>query len=100
MFADGKNKFDKSVDIYAMCASLYKMVVGRWPYQIQDSGMSIEEKQEQYRNMHREGKIEYPDGFPIYLQEIISKGMDPNPEKRYRSTSFFLNDLLKAYKSI
>lgn len=101
MFADGKtNMFDKSVDIYAMCASLYKMVVGRWPYQIQDSGMSIEEKQKQYRNMHREGKIEYPDGFPTYLKEIISKGMDPNPEKRYRSTSFFLNDLLKAYKSI
>lgn len=97
---EGTRKFDKTVDIYALSVSLYKMIVGQWPHEISDSKMSEEEKQLKYSALHRNEKVNYPDFVPKSISLIIDKGLSVKSSDRYRSADYFLNDLLKAYSSL
>lgn len=97
---EGVKKFDKTVDIYSLSASLYKMIVGRWPHEIDDSGMDQEDKQNRYSELHKKEQVSYPDSVPAAISRIIEKGLSVKPADRYQNIDYFLNDLLKVYNSI
>jgi len=92
--------FEKNIDIYALCSSLYKMIVGRWPHQIVDNKMTIEEKQAKYKDLHENEKVDYPDSVPVSLRPILEKGLAVKPADRYKSINYFLQDLLSIYNKL
>ncbi len=101
MFAgEGQNKFDKTVDIYALSADLYYMLVGRWPHQIEEKGLTPEAKQEKYKELHETEEISYPDDIPPVLRPILARGLAVSPSGRYQSIDYLLKDLLSAYNSL
>jgi len=94
--------FNKTVDVYAAAATLYRIMTGNWPYNIEEKTRSlpVEEKREEYRKLHESGKINFPDSMQVELKNIIKKAMEPKSYDRYQSMDEFLNELLKFYKKV
>lgn len=99
-FFNDRPKFGKTVDIYAASAMLFRMIAGKWPYDIRKKvrGLSHEEIMKEYGKLHRAGNIKFPASMPAELQRIIKKGMNPDPGSRYQSMEEFLVDLAGYYK--
>lgn len=100
LFADEKGvTFDKTVDTYALSCSLYRMLVGHWPYSTNEEGMSPEAKQQKYKELHEQEDIKFPDGMSESIRSIIKKGLAVKPGDRYQNAEYFLQDLLRVYHS-
>lgn len=93
--------FDKTVDIYAAAANLYRLIVGHWPYDIEETMWknSNENKREAYRKLHMEGKIVFPESIPQNIKSVIEKGMSPNHIDRYQSMEEFMNALIDVVEN-
>ncbi|MFA6386399.1 MAG: protein kinase [Candidatus Paceibacterota bacterium] len=93
--------FDKTVDIYAASAILYKLIEGHWPYNIEEQtrGMPFEEKIAEYKKIHQSGQINFSDLTPNNIRIIIKKGMESDPKERYQDIKEFILDLLNFYNS-
>lgn len=93
-------QFDKTVDIYELGANLYKFISSKWPHEINEEGISYEEKQEKYKELHQTEKIEFPDSIPAAVRPIIERAMSFNPQDRYASAKDLTHDLLAIYNSL
>ncbi|MCX6793093.1 MAG: protein kinase [Candidatus Falkowbacteria bacterium] len=94
------DQFDKTVDIYELGVNLYKFLSGKWPHEINEDGTTYEERQEKYRELQQNEKIEFPDSIPDAIRPIIEKAMSVDPKDRYPSARDLTNDLLKVYKTL
>jgi serine/threonine protein kinase len=94
---DKKVRFNESIDTYALGALLYFMLAGKWPHQIDEAGLSIDEKQHVYQDLHENGSIEFPSSIPEALRGVIEKAMSADPEERYVSADEFINAISMAY---
>jgi serine/threonine protein kinase len=94
--------FNKTVDVYAASINLYRLLVGNWPYDIenQTNNLPYEEKMAAYKRLHKEWNINFPEFIPMEIQEIIKKGVNPNPENRYQSIEEFMSDLLNIFNKL
>lgn len=90
--------FDKTVDIYAVASTLYRLIVGNWPYNIekQTKDLPYEEKMSAYKKLHEENNINFPDFIPVDIQRVIKKGMNSTPKDRYQSMQEFMSELMDA----
>lgn len=92
--------FNKTVDTYAISSTLYRLIAGDWPYNIEKEIEHLthhSEKQAAYKELHKLRKINFPSSIPLEIQEVIKKGMSPNPLDRYQSVKEFMFSLLEAY---
>ena len=74
----GVSEFSPQTDVYSLAATLYYLISGKIPPHATDL---IEES------------ISYPVGFPINLQNAISKAMSSARKNRHESISQFLTEL-------
>ncbi len=90
--------FDKTVDVYAASANLYRYITGKWPYNIEEKtkGLSPSEKFAEYEKLHEQGVIRFPRIVPTEIKNVIKKGMSPDPKDRYPSMKEFISELRKA----
>ncbi len=99
-----ETKFDKTVDIYEMGATLFRLVAGKWPYDLETESKaqkwSYKERQKRYQALHEAGKIEFPNSVPAALRPVIKKALDPVPANRYQSAEEFVADLEQAYQAL
>lgn len=88
--------FNKTVDIYAASANLYRLTCGDWPYNIEKitRHLPYEQKMAEFAKLHKSGKINFPDSIPEKLQIIIKRGMNPLVSGRYQSMDDFIADLI------
>lgn len=87
-----KARFDRTVDVYALGANLYRLVEGTWPYEESDPV--------KLKELHETGAPVFDAATPDVIQEIILKAMDPEPLKRYQSATELTDALMKAYKKV
>lgn len=89
-------RFGKTVDVYQAGATLYRLVAGKWPYDLesQTKGLPPEERMEKYRKVHELGIIDFPPNIPAGLRTVIKKAMNPSPAARYQSMDEFVSDLI------
>lgn len=95
--------FDRTVDVYEIAASLFRMVEGRFPYDIESTAerrKSVEERTKDYFELHRSGNIVFSEKTPEDLQKVLRKAMDPLPKNRYQSMEDFMIDLEKMYRTV
>jgi hypothetical protein len=94
---ENKPYFDKTVDVYAAAATLYRVIVGYWPYNIEEhtAEFPIERKLDAYKNLHKSGEINFPNFVPLEIQKIIKRGMSPRPKDRYQTIQEFMSELMK-----
>lgn len=80
----GNGKYGRSVDIYACAAILYEMLVGRPPFD-GDSDAEVLIKH----------STETPDlnAVPTAFREVVARGLNKDPEKRYPSMTEFARAL-------
>ncbi len=88
--------FDKTVDVYAASACLFRLITGDWPYNIEKQTRSLpyEEKMAAFKKEHLLGNIIFPESIPTELAQIIKKGMSPEPKQRYKNIKEFMSDLI------
>ncbi len=99
MFAEPP-RFGYTVDTYEAGANLYRLLAGKWPYQVEEESFASkpEELRRIYADLHKTGKIDFPETIPEGLRLIISKAMDPEPSKRYQTMKDLIKDLTSQYE--
>jgi hypothetical protein len=93
-------KIDQYSDTYELAILLYRLIVGYYPYDITAVGLTEEQKTDMLKKKHLEGKFSIPETVPESIQNIIKKGIQPNPGERYQNMNEMLLDLLDAYAKI
>lgn len=98
---DERPVFDKTVDVYAASACLFRLIAGDWPYNIEEQTRDLpyEEKMAAFKKEHESGNIVFPEFMSPQLNEIIKKGMNPNREDRYQDIKDFMSDLINFSNS-
>ena len=94
--------YKENIDVYQAGATLYRLLVGQWPYidkEIERQPMTNEEKMFAYKKMHEKGEITFPDTVPERLQVLIIKAMDPNPNTRYQHMYEFLEGMMDVLEA-
>ena len=90
---DRSIRVDRSADIYAMGATLYRLLLGRYPYEEEDDGRGLLERKLQgdpapLQRELRRGRIH------LDLQAIVLTAMALDPRQRYKSAGAMRDDLL------
>jgi hypothetical protein len=57
----------------------------------------MEARKQRFYEAHKNADYILPDTVPDSIKHIITKGMDPDPAKRYQSMDEMLSDMLDAY---
>jgi serine/threonine protein kinase len=89
--------FKENIDVYQSGATLYRLLVGEWPYSIPEmegDDVDPEERLLAYRDLHETGNITFPDTVPKAVQDIVKKSMDPDPNRRYQHAYEFVKDMI------
>ncbi len=99
---EAKKSFDKTVDVYAASANLYRFITNKWPHDIEKEtkDMKASERMEEYKKIHLSGKMRFPGTVPSPIKEVIKKGMSPEPKDRYQSMKEFMSALLHAHDEV
>lgn len=88
----------ESADTYEATILLYRLVTGEYPFKHNDG--SIEERRQALYEAHLKGEFSIPEDVPESLKAIFRKGITPNVDDRYQTTTELLEDLLNAQESL
>ncbi len=97
-----KRIFGKTVDIYALSSMLYRLIVGRWPYDIdkQTKELPHESRMYEYQKIHNSGTVNFPESVSPEIRRVIKKGMSPDPKDRYQTMQEFMSALIHTEQKI
>ncbi len=88
-----------SSDTYESSILLYRMITGTYPFSIPEN-MPREDWTSYLHEAHKKGLFTCPDTVPPIIKQILEKGIQPDPTKRYQNSFDMLIDLLEAYKTL
>ena len=80
-----KGRADQRADIYSLGVILFEIFAGRVPYD-GDSGLVALLNDEPQ-------PIEYPEGFPARLREVVARCLDADPDRRPQTVAALLEEL-------
>ncbi len=77
-------------DLFSLAAIVYQMISGKLPYgvQVARSTTKAAQKKLKYKSLDPE-----EDSVPVWVDEALKKGLQPDPYERYEELSEFLYDL-------
>ena len=82
--------YDDASDLFSVVAVFYAMLTGRGPWPV-DTSLPRREAVQQVKKLRREPLD--MEGVPEEMRGIVSRGLSPNAEDRYKSASQLLHDL-------
>ncbi len=98
--SEGNIASGERVDIYEAATLLYHVISGKVPLSHipwnRDEEADVRKRR--FYEAHKANDFRIPDTIPASLKQILDRGLDPDPAKRYQSMDEMLNDLLAAYE--
>jgi len=77
-------------DLFSLAAIVYQMISGKLPYGVHVARSTSKAAQKKLKYNHLDPE---EDGVPVWIDEALKKGLQPDPYERYQELSEFLYDL-------
>lgn len=92
--------FNRSVDTYAVGATLYYMLTQTYPMTRRKEELRAlsPEDREKFFSENLKG-LSFPENTDPKLKDVILKALDPKPSQRYQGTAEMMKALLEVYRS-